>query len=388
MLVSLSWSRCSLGATKTAVTQRVREMRLLRLGIVLATLSFASTLSAQAAQQGKTKKHKEAPDQVDLTPHEAARIFTAEEPLQFTLTANFGRLRKDKSQQSPWREATITVRDSSDSALVVPLKVKTRGIWRLNNCDFPPIRLDFAKSTVKHTLFAKLDKPKLVTHCRDNNEFEQYLLQEMQLYRIYNLLTPYSHRVRLARVMYVDSANGKPVATRYAFLEEEATALAHRVGGLLVKEKGARASDLEAKAAAIFGVFQYMIGNTDWSIAGLHNVELITSDSLHVPIAYDFDFSGAVNTRYATVDPSLPIKHVRDRLYRGYCLPDETFGPVFDMFKAKKDSIYALYRDPIGKLLDKDRVKETLEYFDDFYDVINDRGLAKRLLLDRCINRP
>jgi hypothetical protein len=355
--------------------------------LVIAAASFAVNVSAQE-QQGKKKKAKtELAAQVDLTPHEAAKIFTAEEPVQFTLTADMGRLRRDKKQDAPWRAATITVADSAGANVEIPIKVKTRGIWRLNYCDFPPLRLDFAKSTVKHTLFAKLDKPKLVTHCRDNEDYEQLLLQELQLYRIYNLLTPYSHRVRLARVTYADSGSGKVVATRYGFLEEEPQALAHRVGGMLVKQQGAGAGDLEAPAAALFGVFQYLIGNTDWSIAGLHNVELIATETAHVPIAYDFDFAGAVNARYATVDPRLPIHRVRERLYRGYCLPDSVFAPVFAAFLAKKDSIYALYRDPIGSLLKGDRGKETIEYFNEFYEVIGNSREAKREIMDRCINR-
>jgi len=356
--------------------------------LLLATIAFATSVAAQTQQQGKTKKaKKEMPDQVDLVPHEAAKIFTAEEPLQFTLTANMGRLRKDKQANAPWRAATITVADSAGGNVEIPLKVKTRGIWRLNNCDFPPIRLDFAKSTVKHTLFSKLDKPKLVTHCRDNDEYEQYVLQEMQLYRIYNLLTPYSHRIRLARVTYADSGSGKIVATRYGFLEEEPQALAHRVGGMLAKQQGAGAGDLDPSAAATFGVFQYLIGNTDWSIAGLHNVELIATQTDHVPIAHDFDFAGAVNARYATVDPRLSIRRVRDRLFRGYCLPDSVYVPVFALFKAKKDSIYALYHDSIGGLLKGDRAKETLSYFDEFYETINKPRDAKSEIMERCINR-
>ncbi|HZI43187.1 MAG TPA: hypothetical protein VFD67_15815, partial [Gemmatimonadaceae bacterium] len=163
--------------------------------VVLALVGLAVTVPAQEQQGKKKKKAKTESTQVDLVPHEAARLFTAEEPIQFKLTANFGRLRRDKSQDSPWRAATITIADSTGADVEVPLKVKTRGIWRLNNCDFPPIRLDFQKSSVKHSIFAKLDKPKLVTHCKDSDEGEQWLLQEMQLYRVDNLLTRYSHRV-------------------------------------------------------------------------------------------------------------------------------------------------------------------------------------------------
>lgn len=356
--------------------------------ILLAGLGLAATLSAQSQQQGKTKKSKkELPEQVELVPHEAAPVFTAEGPITFTLTANIDRLRHDKKQDAPWRWASISFPDSASAGgkEEIPLKVRTRGIWRLTQCDFPPLRLDFVKSTVKHTMFSKLDKPKLVSHCRDNDDYEQYVLQEMQLYRVYNLLTKYSHRVRLARVVYADSASGKVIATRYAFLEEEPAAVAHRVGGMLVKEKGAGPAVLDSMAAAIFSVFQYMIGNTDWSVSGMHNVELIATELGYVPVAYDFDFSGAVNARYATVDPSLSIRRVRDRLYRGYCLPNVVYEPTFALFKAKRDSIYALYSDSIGRLLKGDRAKETLEYFNDFYETIGDPRMAKREIVSRCL---
>ncbi|HEY2378482.1 MAG TPA: hypothetical protein VGH98_21055 [Gemmatimonadaceae bacterium] len=352
---------------------------------VLAIACLTATLPAQEQQGKKKKSKKDEPTQVDISAHEPAPIFTGDAPLQFTLTANLGRLRRDKTQTPPWREATITYSDTSEGTVEVPLKVRTRGIWRLNNCDFPPIRLDFAKSTAKHTEFTKLDKPKLVTYCKDNEEFEQYVLQEFQLYRVYNLLTRYSHRVRLARVSYADSGSGKVAATRYGFIEEEPAALVYRVGGMRMLGQGAGAGDLDPRAAAIYFVFQYMIGNTDWSVAGQHNSELVTSDSMYIPIAYDFDFSGAVNARYATPDSRLPIRRVRERLYRGYCLPNEVFGPTFELFRAKKDSIYALYHDPIGQLLKGDRVKETLEYFDEFYKTIGDRGDAKSQITDRCL---
>ena len=361
-------------------------MRPLRLYLLLIPLIGVSANAYAQQQQGKDKKtKKDTLTEVDFVPHEAEPIFTAEEPISFTLTSNFGRLRRDKKQDAPWRWASITVPDSAGGTVEIPLQVKTRGIWRLTQCDFPPIRLDFKKGMVKHSLLAKLDKPKLVTHCRDNEDYEQYILQELQLYRVYNLLTTYSHRVRLARVTYADSGTGKVVTTRYAFLEEEPEALAHRVGGMLIKQKGGGPGDLEPSSAAIFAVFEYMIGNTDWAISALHNVEMIGTQLGYVPVAYDFDFAGAVNTRYATVDPSLPIKRVRDRVYRGYCLPEETYGPTFDLFKAKKDSIYALYSDPIGRLLLGDRAKETLEYFDEFYATITNPRDARREIISRCI---
>jgi hypothetical protein len=358
--------------------------------VALAALGFVAQVRAQdTQQQGKKKKAAlEYAASGELKPHEAAKLFREDELLHLTLTADYRTLGHDRVQKAPWRVARISYTDSAGKTVDLPVRVRTRGIWRLKQCDMPPLRLDFKKDSVKHTIFSKLDKPKLVAHCKNNKEGDQLILAEFQLYRVYNLLTPYSPRVRLAQVAYADSATGKVQTTRYAFLEEEPDAVAYRVGGAIVKQKGATVNDLVPSATVLFALFQYFIGNTDWSVAGLHNVELITADTLHVPVAYDFDFSGAVNARYATVDPRLPIQRVRQRLYRGYCEPDEYFGPVFALFRAKRDSIYALYRDSIGRLLDEDRAKETLEYYDDFYNTINDPKEAKREIIERCINRP
>jgi hypothetical protein len=192
--------------------------------------------------------------------------------------------------------------------------------------------------------------------------------------------------VRLVRLAYADSASGKVEATRYAFIEEEPEAMAIRVGGKALKLQGALPDDLEPEADLTFGMFQYMIGNTDFDISGLHNVELIgLRNGGYIPVAYDFDFSGAVNPRYATVDPKLSIKRVRDRLFRGYCVPPETYPKVVALFNSKKESIYALYADSIGKLIPADVTKETLKYFDDFYRLINDPRSLKREIMDECI---
>ena len=102
------------------------------------------------------------------------------------------------------------VATAPDTGVVtVPARIRTRGIWRLKNCEFPPIRINFTNEAVKGTAFRGLDEPKLVNYCRNNDDYEQYILQEFQLYRIYRLLTPVSHAVRLMHLTYADSATGK-----------------------------------------------------------------------------------------------------------------------------------------------------------------------------------
>ena len=131
------------------------------------------------------------------------------------------------------------------------------------------------------------------------------------------------------------------------------------------------------------------VGGTLFFVAddGVHNGELImkSDGSPALPVAYDFDFSGAVNAPYATVDPRLPVKYVRQRLFRGYCVLAPHYPAAIALFQQKKAAIYALYADAIGKLLDPQIVKETLEYFDEFYDTIKSPRDAERGLLSSCV---
>ena len=341
-----------------------------------------------ATQTGaKPVKAKRSEAEKEERAKEGAIFFSNDEPLVVTLTTDIKRLRHDKGDKSPWRSATLSYTDTAGKLVSIPTQVKTRGIWRLKNCDFPPVRFDFKRETTKGTLFHGLDKPKLTSYCRNDDTYEQHVIQEMQLYRAYELLTTNSHKVRLLQLTYVDSASGKTEAKRYAFFYEEPDALAARLGTRLVKLKGAVPDDLEPFHKALFGVFEYFVGNTDFSAFALHNVELLWQpDGTVIPVPYDFDFSGAVNARYATTDPKLTITHVRDRLFRGYCGDPEDFKKVFALFNEKKDAIYGLYSDQVGKLMRPQIVKETLDYYNDFYKTINDQRSANREIIKACLD--
>lgn len=338
---------------------------------VLATSSVALPLLAQPATEKEERPLTTA-------------FFDDETPLTVTFKADLRRLRGDKTK-SPWRDASITWTAPDGKEVVIPVRARTRGIWRRRMCDFPPLRLNFARATSEGTPFHGLDRPKLVNYCRGGDDYERLILRELQLYRIYQLLTPVSHKVRLMRMTYVDK-DDKPLTTRWAILLEEPVAMAARTNGRMFDAMGATAKDLERRHDVLVGLFQYMIGNTDYSIHQLHNMELVArlADGAYLPVAYDFDFSGAVNAPYATPDPKLSIRRVRDRLFRGHCATPEEFKAGFAEFLEKKDAIYALYSDEIGKLLDERSVRETLEYFDEFFETISDEGRAKRSIIDAC----
>ncbi len=342
-------------------------------------------------QQGTTKKPKAAkPDRAPDDTAPLSKFFASEDPLPITLTLNIKRIRGDKDDQAPWRDATIAYTPPGASAPeVLSLKLKTHGIWRLNHCEFPPIRLDFSKDNTKKTIFAGLNKPKLTNFCRDDDTYEQYVLQELQAWRIYWTITHNTHAARALRVTYVDSASGKPLTTRYAFISEDPGRMAARLGGKLLDIKGAGPDDMQPGPMVMMGVFEYLIGNTDFSVSGLHNIELFTkTDGTDpIPIARDFDFSGLVNARYATTDPHLRIHVVRDRLYRGYCAPDAEYPKAFALFDSKKDAIYALYHDKVGALLQPKIVDETTKYLDEFYKTIDNPKNAKSDIVEACLGK-
>jgi hypothetical protein len=341
-------------------------------GFAAGALLIAVRLGAQAPQADIRKTYNPPP------------VFADVHALEFTLSAPFRQLRRDRDAETQYRPATISY--TGDNGIVsVPVRVRTRGIWRKRNCNIPPLLLNFTKDSTRRTTFARVDRLRLTMHCQDDDTYEQYVLQEFQLYRVQRLLTPLSFDVRLARVAYVDSERKDTVARRYAFLQEQDDAFADRVGATLVTQQGAAPSDLDPYESAFFGVFQYFVGNSDFSIRALHNAVLILKDSSHVPVARDFDWSGAVNARYAKPNPILNLRTVTQRLMRGLCAPQEQYEKVFALFREKKDAIYALYRDPIAAGMKPNVVRETLKYFDEFYATINDPRRAKREIIDSCL---
>jgi len=339
-----------------------------------ACVLLGGQISAQEPQ-GEAKEKK---------PYSPPPVFSAAKPIEFTLHAPFSRLRRDRAESTAYRPAALSYMGDSGE-VNVPVRVRTRGIWRKKNCEIPPLLLNFTKDSTKKTQFAGLDRARLTLHCKNTDEYEQYVLQEYQIYRVQRLLTPHSYDVRLARVRYVDTEKRDTLMTRWAFLQEQDDAFAARIGAKLVEQKGAAPDDLDSYESAFFGVFQYFVANSDYSIRELHNVVLLLRDPVHLPVARDFDWSGAVNARYAKPNPILPIRVITQRLMRGYCAPPAQYSKVFELFREKKDAIYALYRDSIAAPMKPSVVENTLKYFDEFYATINDPKRAQREIVGACL---
>src|SRR5437762_1585043 len=153
----------------------------------------------------------------------------------------------------------------------------------------------------------------------------------------------------------------------------------------VLEQKGVTQDELNFEQTGLAMVFQYMIGNTDFAVTALHNIVLIRdSTGVVYPVPYDFDWSGVIWTPYAHPDARLPIHSVRERLFRGTCRAPEELTPLFARFNAQKDSLYALYHGLETEGLEPKRVKQALDYYDEFYKIINDPGVTRREFLRTC----
>jgi len=272
------------------------------------------------------------------------------------------------------------------------VKVRLRGKSRKIVCDFPPLRINFKVSDTELSIFEGQDKLKLATQCQQHDSAEADILQEYAAYRIFNLISEFSYRVRLLHVTYTNT-EGRPeknTFTRYGFLIESSSELADRVGGQLAHVTGVSLSSLDSKQAATVFIFQYLIGNTDWSLVTAdksdrccHNGDVFDVGSVRYYVPYDFDLSGLVNARYARPDPSLRIRRVTQRLYRGHCIPIDAVENALRDLKSRRVDIL----NEIGQVpgLSQKEIESMTEYIERFFAEANNESKILRSFERNCL---
>jgi hypothetical protein len=310
-------------------------------------------------------------------------LFDTDEVMELTLRGDLKTVFKDRGDDSQYHPATLHYQ-ADQNAINIPIQIKTRGHFRkiASNCKYPPILLNFEKaSTPKNSVFEGQNKVKLVTPCRG----DQYVIHEYLVYKLYNLITPKSFKARLVKVIYQDTVKNKSSDPYYGILLEEEKQMAMRNLSWSLEKYGVRPEGTQKGDFLKMAVFQYMIGNTDWSVQFRQNIKLITVDSTSLPttIPYDFDHAGIVRAPYANPAPELQMSSTLQRRYRGYCIPEMIqFTEVFETFNQLKDDFYEIYDG--NPLLSSSYQKQTLKFLDQFYGTINDPKKAKKAFTYPC----
>jgi hypothetical protein len=320
-----------------------------------------------------------------------AGLFASEAPLKFRLEMPVSDVTGSRRAEDPeYFDAKLVYTGPDNAEVALGLRVRVRGKSRAEVCPFPPLLLNFAAKELKGTWFDGENKLKLVTHCMASEIYERYQLVEYLNYRVLNLLTDLSLRVRPVEVTYYDSKRQRVLVTKPAFLIEDLGRFAARHGLQLVEEASIERSRYDAKALAFVEMFQYFIGNTDWSaLQGpegkkcCHNVvPMARDDGTLLPIVYDFDSSGIVDPPYALPAVKLPIRDIRTRLYRGPCRNAADIAASYEPFQRHRAEIVALFdaeKARLGKTADS-----VHSYIDDFYETLASPEKIERAFNVNC----
>ena len=342
-----------------------------------------TTLSASREVQGCQDLFSNS---VDI-PAEEPGLFEGNDCLEIMIITDLDTLLKDIGDNPSYHNAKVRYKNNDGLWEEVVAEIRVRGNFRKQsvNCDFPPLRLKFEKKDRENTIFDKTKNIKIVTHCQTNiPEYEQYLLQEYLIYRLYNILSDYSYKVRLMKVIYLDDIDSTYRVEKYAFLLEDEEELEERFNGQLLNLETVDPDNVDVDYYLLVAFFEYLIINTDWSLPILHNVDLLSVDYFKppVPVPFDFDWSGLINIPYKIPTVNGLKTRVPERVYKGPCVKARDLKRITKLFQSKKEEIFNLYYD--FPHLDNDYKAETFENIQIFYEILENRYIFHTVFIKQC----
>jgi len=312
-------------------------------------------------------------------------IFEGEDPLEMTLTFDLKKYQreKDKEEYMPV-ELLLHVNDTFEVAKSV--RIKSRGQFRKSHCNFPPFWLNIRKANVVNIHLQEVVRMKVVTHCKASISYEDYVLTEYLAYQIYNILSPFSFRVRLIRMKYVDTGRKNKVTEGWAFMIEPEEMMAERKGGSVVKSDQLGMVHCRQHEILLVSLFEYMIGNADYSVAGRHNIKLLGMPGFgsqgYTPVPYDFDYSGIVNAYYAVPGENLNITKVTQRYFLGPCADEQAYQETIQYLEEHREEILDLVHN--NTYLDEKAKNRVIAYIEAYYSSADSPGFVKQKLKSTC----
>jgi hypothetical protein len=318
-------------------------------------------------------------------------LFASDDILNVRFVAAFDDIMLDRDS-TDYVAGKFQFKAENGESIELDVGVRARGHFRRRRdiCLFPPLQLNFKKPQTVDTLFSGQNKLKLVTHCQPRSYvYEQAVLSEYLAYRIFNLLTDTSFRVRLLRIEYANTDDDEG-SSDYAFFIEHKNRIGDRLGMQALDIETTTIANIEPEFLNLSSVYQYLIGNTDFSpITGpdgencCHNYTLFTTeDGTHYSIPYDFDQAGIVNAPHAAPNPKLHLSSVQERLYRGRCVNNALLNETFDKFIGKRATIEALISEQEG--LSSSTRKDIRKYISSFFRTISSERAVNRNIIKRC----
>jgi hypothetical protein len=312
-------------------------------------------------------------------------LFGREDVLNMTLKSDFKTFKRTRTKDI-YLPADMTCIVSDSFQVTHPVRLKARGIYRKAHCAMPPIWLNIRYAGIETRELAGIRKMKMVTICRSGDQYMDFLLRECLVYKIYNLLTPYSYRVRLINLKMVDTGRGNKETSCWAFLIEPGKLMAKRLGAKVIKNDKLSMRTVNQEAMDRLAMFQYMIGNPDYSVTGRHNLKILDAQTLgssdFIPVPYDFDFTGIVNASYAMPNQTLPIGSVKERYFVGPCRDRASYESAIAALEAIRDEIESTIW--AFDYLDEEDRFDMIGYVESFFNTADNEHFIDREISKTC----
>ena len=259
-----------------------------------------------------------------------------------------------------------------DKWSTIEVRLRARGNFRRNTCYFPPIKMKIKKDQTAGTIFEGNKTMKLVLPCKLESENNDNILQEFIAYKIYEMVSPYHFKTKRVNIDFNEIRGKKTKNFKLkGFLIEDDKRVAKRHEGR-VFERFVHPMGMQHLTSVHNAFFQFLLGNTDFSVAYQHNGKLLYVDKQIVPLPYDFDMTGWVNPSYATVNQSLGIKSVQERVYRGFKREQKYFDQVRSEFISKKTELLDMVSSFKSEFSNPKEFENMFEFMNDFYEILED----------------
>jgi len=330
--------------------------------------------------------------------HADTLLFESHAIMDLAIPLDFGTLcRPRKTPDCDYTPTTLDYIDEHGVEQSIPIEVKIRGGWRSlsRNCSAPLLFIRFDEAETADTPFQGQSLLPLTTHCgqglsieefkvrQTRSTWEQYLLKEYLAHELYNVITGVSLHARLVRMTYPNPDKPGRKIRNYAFFTEHFESVARRNGDELLPRGEFKHEKLDLHAASRVALFQFMIGNTDWSIVRERNITLLQKpDGGQVPLPFDFDMSGLVDAHYAGPPPSLPIDEVQERYYLGFCGPEAGLDALFALYLSKQEDLLATAKSIPG--LNRKSLKSTRRFLEEFFRILQSEDLMTEQIVNHC----
>ena len=290
------------------------------------------------------------------------------------LKMNLDSLFKNRKKYQ-YQKAKMSLTFADGTSKAEELKVRPRGRFRNMYSEIPPLKIKLSNSSLKGQGYRPMNELKLVLPFGIGKRQTDWVYKEYLVYKLFETLSPYSFRTQLVEVVLKDTGKRKRPIRLQAFLVEDKEEVANRMALHRCKQSHLGA-ELSPDHYRIVQLFQFMIGNTDWLPTTSHNLALFRNSAGGIiPVPYDFDFSGLVNTSYAWPNDLVPISAVKERYFMGNYLSLKELRPAIQHFQSKKDDLLQVIQ--TFEALRKSEKQKMRQYLLSFFDLIADDTAAK-----------